>query len=93
MPNDAYTRSPSVVAVADARLFFAYTCSTPVDGTIVCQSCLPVDRLYASIDTVAPSSVAVVRKMWSRQTIGDECPSPGTAVRHLMFPVFDQVSV
>jgi len=49
------------VGVAEAWLFFQYLCSMPFEGTAVSQSFAPVDRLYAIIDIVAPSFVAVVR--------------------------------
>src|SRR5690606_28331953 len=44
------------------------------------------------IDSLAPSSYSVVRKMWSPQTIGEECPRPGTAVFHFTPSVGDHVS-
>src|SRR5687768_6730525 len=83
---------PSVVAVAEAWLFFSYLCSTPEVGTCVSQRSLPSRRSYASIDTFVPPSRLVVKNRWSFQTMGDEWPWPGTVTFHLTFSVFDQVS-
>jgi hypothetical protein len=41
-------------------------------GTGVSQSNLPSLRRYASIESLLPPSLAVVRKIWSFHTIGDE---------------------
>ena len=91
LPNDAYTRVPSVLGVADAALFFWCSVSGVVSGFSVSHSSLPSARLKASIDT-RPSPRAVVRKMRSFQTIGDECPRPGTVARQSTFSVLDQRS-
>src|SRR5919112_845845 len=68
-------------------------CSMPLDGTGVSHNCFPSERRKASIDIFAPSSRAVVRKMWSPHTIGDEWPRPATGTFHLMPLVGDQVSL
>src|SRR5437879_2778361 len=67
-------------------------CSIPDEGTGDSQSRRPSLRRYASIESFAPPSRAVVRKIWSFHTIGEECPRPATAARHLTLVVSDQVS-
>ena len=68
-------------------------CSTPSEGTNVSHNCFPSERRKASTDIFAPSSRAVVRKMLSPQTIGDEWPRPGTGTFHFTRSVADHLSV
>ena len=61
-------------------------------GANVSHNCVPSDRRNAISDTRRPPSCAVVRKILSPQTIGDELPRPGTGFFQTTFSVADHVS-
>ena len=92
LPNEAYTRSPSVVTVADAGLFLPWVRSAGPFGASACHSSRPSDRRKARIETRRPRSRAVVRKMRSSHTMGEEWPRPGTGTFQRTFSVSDHRS-
>src|SRR5262245_29310694 len=61
-------------------------------GANASQSRVPSDRRNAIKERRVPSSYAVVKKIRSPQTIGEEWPRPGTAVFHKIFSVADHLS-
>src|SRR6185503_11165408 len=92
LPNDAYTRTPSVAGVAEAWLFLGWRYSrVRSGGRNASQSILPSERRKQSTET-RPSLYAVVRNTRSAQTIGDEWPRPGTGIFHSTFSVSDHRS-
>src|SRR5262245_28968482 len=61
-------------------------------GPNASHNCFPSVRRNANTDA-RPSLYAVVRKIRSPQTIGEEWPRPVTLVRQRMFCLSDQVSM
>src|SRR4051812_37847619 len=88
--NALYTRRPSHAWVAEACEFFGLMFGSPTLWASVVQSGLPVARSNARIDCSAVFSSAVVRNTRPPQTIGLECPRPGTGVFHATLSVADQ---